>query len=538
MERSKRKHEEIDEIGKDTSSTTKKKMNPGFRARIVWHMCRMCGSNVKCVSGGEALSQHTCYQYQRDSSIPPPKTGLEKPANRCGTCGMSFASPTELWKHARRMGHSFISTPAEAGANSHDSSLETLASGCDTCGKCFDSQGALLDHSRNKGHWILYLPTDAKPRSGYTCATCRRRFTSRRSLLDHAGAKNHLASQSPALPVKRPALPAKPQSLPAHPCEACGRSFADRLALLVHARLESHWIPSLRTDPQPSEHRCNTCRRSFVDRVSLLAHARANGHWILPLPTDDKPYSCRVCEKSFSRPADLEQHAENTSHPAIPCLFKECTWWFVTREGRKLHSRSCDHRTGQYLNAAPPENPSAIGLSLLKDDDYTSYAWSILPEGQQASALFTLASKSHSEATLIQNKYPSQIQLGVEGLTSFLLHPTPAHDYRHPKFRAVVLSGELVDTGIDNDLGSDVSRIFALDYLTGEVLIDTFVQPVRSISAATNWEAKFGEIAKIFPSRKVGSKRKMLKEWKMLARSCGALSTMRRSLSATLYIAS
>lgn len=66
----------------------------------------------------------------------------------------------------------------------------------------------------------------------------------------------------------------------------------------------------------------------------------------------------------------------------------------------------------------------------------------------------------------------------------------PPHNPAHPKRRAIVMDCEMV--GIPHNL-SEVARICVVDYLTGDVLIDCFVDPVEQVH---DWRSRFSGITK------------------------------------------
>lgn len=136
--------------------------------------------------------------------------------------------------------------------------------------------------------------------------------------------------------------------------------------------------------------------------------------------------------------------------------------------------------------------------------------WSFIPEPQRAATLAALTLSCHSYTTLAKNKYtsgPGYVKtLGVGVALSLIPLPTPAHDPQVPKRGAVALDCEMVGVGKGE---SEVARISAIDYLTGEVLIDTLVQPTQPV---TDWRTRFSGITKNAMTAAVAEKR-VLKGW-------------------------
>ena len=120
--------------------------------------------------------------------------------------------------------------------------------------------------------------------------------------------------------------------------------------------------------------------------------------------------------------------------------------------------------------------------------------WSVIPPSQRATTLAALTASCHPYSTLAKNKYKSGLghakPVGVKGTPSLLPSPTPTHNPQALKRAAVALDCEMV--GVVRGK-SEVARISAIDVLTGEVLIDTLVQPTQKVTA---WRTKYSGITK------------------------------------------
>jgi DNA polymerase III epsilon subunit-like protein len=117
--------------------------------------------------------------------------------------------------------------------------------------------------------------------------------------------------------------------------------------------------------------------------------------------------------------------------------------------------------------------------------------WTMIPPNRQLAALDALMSCRHSRALLTANKYPRKTN-GADvvedgAIPSFL--ETPAYDPKNMKISAVSLDCEGVRVG-ENGV-SEVARISAIDYLSGDILIDTLVQPTQPV---TDWCTKYSGI--------------------------------------------
>jgi DNA polymerase III epsilon subunit-like protein len=117
--------------------------------------------------------------------------------------------------------------------------------------------------------------------------------------------------------------------------------------------------------------------------------------------------------------------------------------------------------------------------------------WTTIPPNRQLAALNALMSCRHSRPILTANKYPrytDRVDVVEDGAIPNFLE-TPAYDPKNVKISAVALDCEGVRVG-ENGV-SEVARISAIDYLTGDILIDTLVQPTEPV---TDWRTKYSGI--------------------------------------------
>jgi hypothetical protein len=120
-----------------------------------------------------------------------------------------------------------------------------------------------------------------------------------------------------------------------------------------------------------------------------------------------------------------------------------------------------------------------------------AHKWTIIPQDQQLPALTALVSYCHSSTILTANGYPSDtghVDLVGDGATPILLG-SPAYDPKNARLSAVALDCEMVGVG-DKSI-SEIARISAIDYLTGEIFINTLVQPTQPVK---DWRTKYSGI--------------------------------------------
>ena len=141
---------------------------------------------------------------------------------------------------------------------------------CKNCGKSFQSKFRFTIHER--------IHTGVKP---YVCVICKKAFIRKDKLNEH----------------KRIHTGEKPYS-----CELCKKAYSSNSKLLKHNRTLAHIsMCDVKSVTMNSSFDLN----NFVD-YSLAKHKSIH--------TSEKPYSCEMCIKSFSRNSHLLRHNKTSGH--------------------------------------------------------------------------------------------------------------------------------------------------------------------------------------------------------------------------------
>lgn len=165
-----------------------------------------------------------------------------------------------------------------------------------------------------------------------------------------------------------------------------------------------------------------------------------------------------MCFQSYQTKTDLTDHSLITEHNLDLCCVPQLTF---PRFGSKHAAEQ--HKNSRRKHPSPTEG-DALQLQC-RGNFYTT-----IPSKSHAKILRDLASLCHSEKTLLRHRFTLEASLG------FLQNPSP--NPSSPKRKAIVVDCEMA--GVEGGK-SDVVSLMAIDFLTGEVLVDTLVQPSQPI---------------------------------------------------------
>ncbi|KAF1923361.1 ribonuclease H-like protein [Didymella exigua CBS 183.55] len=321
-----------------------------------------------------------------------------------------------------------------------------------------------------------------------------------------------------------------------HGCKDCSRSFATRSALRDHHRSTRHGFHCTKRE----------CSKLFASSAALEAHLTSPAHARPILATTT---ASTISVRVDTAPAPTQDSPSQLSGRPFPCTVSGRSKIFKTQEPRAPHQYIAPHRrthtvpttqavlrtmaqTGQHpaTVTSGDRNQSgsnisynALGIETILQQ--LAVADPVLHSANSVECLVepvnTLKPARSSVSNIAKapvrvplfrwdtrwSKIPStDYGLTVNALRAVVTTPesryltgvdksfwtpdhkqAPPHDWNEPKRQVIVLDCEMVGIGLKGTT-SELARLSAVDFLTGELLIDALVEPVFQVTdMRTKW---------------------------------------------------
>ncbi|XP_066988365.1 oocyte zinc finger protein XlCOF6-like isoform X1 [Macrobrachium rosenbergii] len=301
---------------------------------------KMCIEEENRDLGGTEGKQITCSESQRTFSQicnlkSYMKTNRGGKRFRCSVCQRSFSESGDLKKHMRtHTGEKPYACPVCQRSFSRQSHLKPhmrTHTGekpytCSVCQRSFSRQSDLKPHMRTH--------TGEKP---YTCSVCQKSFSRQSNLAIHM--RSHLMKQkndgsledeNSKITVDGSLFVDSSIEVKEEPEDIdCGEDDVKYTCQSIESE-EDH--PSFDAESgKKKPFSCPVCERSFSHQSALKKHIRIH--------TGEKPFTCSVCQRSFSESSNLKTHMRtHTGEKPYTCSI--CQKSFYQHIHLKKHLRS------------------------------------------------------------------------------------------------------------------------------------------------------------------------------------------------------
>lgn len=301
----------------------------------------------------------------------------------------------------------------------------------------------------------------SRPARRYNCYLCVKSFKSDQALQMHLSSAAHAPSdtkiefKTPPLKQATPSYVAPATHIPLHYCIGCQKHFKSPEDLQSHLRSPIHVLPQNYEVPGIS----SNIWQEFCQSMETILEMRKSNI------DAGKPIAGNATHSYTSvgvQVQDRENALPVSNHSKIPQPLDP-----VVR--KTLDSKI---NTGTTTDNAPK--------AILHGKNH----WSIIPLPQQQVMLNALAKNCHSLDDLAKHNYFHRVGRPTFGVFS----SSPSDASGIPKRAAVALDCEMV--GVKGG-GSELALLSAVDYITGEVLINTLIYPKEKV---VDWRTRFSGI--------------------------------------------
>lgn len=243
------------------------------------------------------------------------------------------------------------------------------------------------------------------------------------------------------------------------------------------------------------------CRKVFGSEAALRSHLSSAAHTPVDIVVTPNRKPTELIEKSHKLETKVERAPSKKSGvmvvqatgaaPMFRCGVSGCQKTFQSKQARRHHIQSAVHNThGKNPVKAPqprqnriPVIPSGSRLysnsTTLPSEQKTppGSRWSSIPSANYLSTTRSISSAIKTASIKAAPKY---------SLTKPIAAPT--HSISASKRCVIALDCEMVNI---RRTASELARLSAIDFLTGEILIDTLVQPCHTV---TDWRTEWSGI--------------------------------------------
>ncbi|KAJ3455188.1 hypothetical protein MRS44_013788 [Fusarium solani] len=207
-------------------------------------------------------------------------------------------------------------------------------------------------------------------------------------------------------------------------------------------------------------------------------------------PQPNRQRQCEICLAFFKSPSNLAKHCLETGHQADQCCH-QCVKWFGSKNSLAQHRADKHWKPRAAVpSASPPSVPDTganILLSPLIPGSYTSSdrEYKLLSPLDMNAVYDLLLVTCHSQDRLRMEGYvlPDDLNKASRSgqkQTKMLKQclPTPVCEPLSPKRKAIAFDCEMA--GVEGGR-SEVVSICAVDFFTGEILMNSLVKPREPI---------------------------------------------------------